>query len=150
MKSDRNYDERQLLYRGKAYQYGFFTALLMMLVAEFAVEVLEIKFETGVILGFCLLIPVAVCVMYMIVKNAYDEINESGGRYSTAFFLLAGLVMMVLTIVRILVGEWNIIRDGMITYTVVFLLAGLCWICIGATFLIKRYLEKRTDTEGME
>lgn len=84
------YDERQLLIRGKAYKYGFIT----MAVVNFFLCILE-KCDTN-LLYLSAMLGIGVVCFYNIIHDAYLALNER--------YLSTAVILLILSVMNVLIG----------------------------------------------
>lgn len=116
------YDERQMLARGKAFRAGFFTILIYEAVYAM-VDVAGIKWcanVTGIMLG--LMLGITVFAIVAISKDAYMSMNERSTGWMIIWCVVIGL-NLVCGLRQALEGE--LIRDGMLTEE------WMNWMCAG-------------------
>lgn len=116
------YDERQMLARGKAFRAGFFTILIYEAVYAM-VDVAGIKWcanVTGIMLG--LMLGITVFAIVAISKDAYMSMNERPTGWMIIWCVVIGL-NLVCGLRQALEGE--LIRDGMLTEE------WMNWMCAG-------------------
>ena len=76
MRNDNNHDERQIIERGKAFQIGFMTAIVLSLVTYLLTGLFDIRISAMTVFGIQTTMPIMICMMAMILKNAYDPVNK--------------------------------------------------------------------------
>ena len=139
------YDERQKEFRGKAYQYGFYT-LLIFEVLTMLLEIGEISLPvpsyflhfTGCIIG------ILVVTSYCIWKDVYWGLNNDRKRYGIVF-LVCGILNAIPVIGALMHG--GLIRDGKLESPATNLLVLIMMIVISAELLIKASLDKKEAEE---
>lgn len=141
------YDERQIIERGKAFQIGFMTAVVLPLITFFATGVLEIKIEPLTLFSIQTTVPIMICMMALILKNAYDPVNKRVAPILCAIFSTIGLYLIIFSGVRVYQGVDSFIRDGVVTNTTGFVVVGLAMIDTGIVYLIRRSKDKKELTE---
>lgn len=139
----QNYDERQLLARSKAFEYGFAAYLFESVIWCVLCELLKIDAEP---LGeLCLLLtpPFVVFAIVCIVRDAYDPISTRPGMIVFALMPLAAL----LTILRYLRDEEVLLDGRCLTAAggLVFLEAG--WLVLAVVYWIC-YARSGRETDG--
>lgn len=98
---DNSYDERQLLARGQAYKYAFFTMIGYVVFAGFLKEIAEqplLMSFAGMWLGVC--IAVAVFAIVCILNDAYMNLYEN----AKGIILLFGFI----GVMNFGIGIWNV------------------------------------------
>lgn len=135
------YDERQLLARGKAFQAGFFTILIyeaVYAVADWiAADLYGVRWcvnVTGVTLG--LMLGITVFAVVAITRDAYLSLNEKPGGWIAMWCAVIAL-NLASGIGEALEGE--LIRDGMLTEK------WMNWMCAGmfAVILVAQLAHNR-------
>lgn len=111
MRTYCNFDEKQLADRGTAFRYGFIAALVMMTLAFFATDILEMQIERSLLFYVCFWIPEIICAVTLIVKDAYDGINSHRGRVLMGTFGVLGLILIILPAIRVLSGSHSIAEE---------------------------------------
>lgn len=139
------FDERQVVARGKAYRYAFFTVLFYLLawgLFELATGARLWDTYTGCFLGVFLSITVFAVVA--ILNDAYFAVNERPATYLGIFALV--------TVLNLGTGIWNlgtgespVIENGMLTYHSINLLVGGMFFIILIVAAIRVWQGKRED-----
>ncbi len=147
--SSPKYDERQLIYQGKAHKYAFFTMLIYMilLLTLYAAgdiagtEKLPVDNATLVLVG--ILISALVFAIYAILKDAYFRLDENRN-FLFGFFIVLTVIDMLIGVFHILNGD--IATDGVITFIGSGnLLAGIAMLIFIIVIAIKRIQEKNSE-----
>ena len=143
--ANAQFDERQVVARGRAYRYAFFTVLFYLLgwgLFELAADIRLWDTYTGCFLGVFL--SVTVFAVVAILNDAYFAVNEKPATYLGIFALV-----MVLNLG---IGVWNlvtggdpIVEHGMLTYHSVNLLVGGMFLVILIVAAIRVWQGKRED-----
>ena len=116
-----DYDERQILARGRAFMWGFFTLMLCLMAYGFTDMLIEPWCDTltGCIICICvsLLVFASICIR----QDAFAGIGKNRKRNLT--------VLLVLTLANMFFGVENItggdvVRDGLLTFRSVSLIVG--------------------------
>lgn len=138
------YDERQLLARGRAYKAGFFVTLIYCLLFA-ALSVTEIAFfqsVTGMLIGVFL--GIAVFAVTAIRNDAYLGLNEN----KRSFLILGIIVAAANLIIGVCNGlEGNLLKDGQLTFDCLNLMVGILFTVIVAALLIHDRQNKKEETE---
>ncbi len=133
------YDEKQLLDRGKSYRNGFIACIGLLLIF-FLLHCFSIQIPYDLLIAVCIHIPVTVALITMIVKDAYDAINATPG--AVIFTLWGGGGLCVL-------ARWGIglLRDQryiqVIKGSIPMLIVHICWITCAVTYWAKRLIQKK-------
>ena len=87
-----NFDERQLLVRGNAYRYAFYTILILMaawmILGEF---ISTLPITTGLALFIIMLISIDVYAVYSIKNDAYFGVKYDKRRYFIFFLVIIAM-----------------------------------------------------------
>lgn len=145
-----SYDERQLLARGKAYKYAFYTLVIYMavvsLISEFYGVTLFMSF-CGIWIGVCL--SVAVFAVICILKDAYMTLYENAKGVIMLFSMIA--LMNIGVAVRIICEGRPMLVDGRFSVDCVNLVVGIMFCVILAVFCGKVvYNRKSLEAEEEE
>ena len=141
------FDERQIVERGKSFQIGFFTAILLSLAVFFATGVLDIRIESMTVFIIQTSLPIMVCMMAMILKNAYDPVNKRIAPILSGIFSVLGLYLVLFSVGRVFLGQGSFVRDGVVTDTTGFIVVGMSMIGTGIVYLICKQRNKKELTE---
>ncbi len=147
MNKNGDYDEKQLIDRGKAFQYGFFVAIFINLLSFFVQGVLEITMNTYGLFLINLWLPLTTCIIIMIIKEAYDGVNSTPGRVSLTVVGIAGLFLFLSSLKHLITGEEIFIENGVLTDLAGHILNGFCLILICLTYWIKNQNMKKKYEE---
>ena len=144
-KSRTQYDERQLAVRGKAYMYGFYTALIACVVL-LIMNGLEVGTEALGKTGY--FIPIfagtVAQVTYSIFHDAYEGLNTNMSRLIVVMAMIGGLNFAV-SIINLVRGE--LYKGGELQLSFLNLLCGLLFVVIAVEMLVKRAMDKREGGE---
>lgn len=140
---NETFDERQMVERGKAFQIGFFTAIFLSLAVFFATSLLDIRMEAMTVFIIQTSLPIMVCMMTLILKNAYDPVKQRNSGILCALFSFLGLYLTVFSIGRVCLGQDSFLKNGVVTNNAGFLVIGLAMLDTGIVYLIRRYLNKK-------
>ncbi len=98
------FDERQLIARGKALGAGFYTLMLALVCYIFYSEIVENPvLDTSIGIGLCIIIGVAVFAVIGVAKDAFVGFTENASSRKVLFGILSG--------VNLAMGVWSIL-DG--------------------------------------
>jgi len=132
-----HYDERQLLVRGKANQYGFTVTILCTLAGIFLLEAPWYPLDAQLTMLLCVLVGIAVHLVYCIFHDAYYFPNQKPGRY-IVIVVLALLCNLPAPIARLYEG--SLLDGGRLTYwTGANLAAAVFLAVILLALLIRRF-----------
>lgn len=137
MRKQNEFDEKQLLERGKAYRNGYFTLLALLLIDFFIKDALKITWLTNYS-SFLIMfwISISVCEITMIVKDAYNGISKNSGKTILSLQGILGLTILIMDIMYIISSKEAI--SSMLSS----LLMGVCCIIICVVYWIKVIRDK--------
>ena len=131
-RSDRAYDERQLLARGEAYKAAFFTALGWMIVSALIRDL----FDTSVQMTMGICLSVGVFAVICIKKDAYLSLREKPAACIRWFLILAAINILP-TVMHLLNGS-PYIEDGMVTHRATNLIVAVMLIVVTAAVALRQ------------
>lgn len=148
MVNNKDFDERQILARGKGFQIGFLLSLAVILL-NFVTEIegFPININTYSKTMLSIWIPIVTVSIYFIVKDAYEGLSVTGGNISMVILSLFGVLEIVLTFVKIAMGDMTLIESGIIGDALGQLVVGLSSLLIGTTYYVKKHLDKKKLSE---
>lgn len=147
MKNGINFDEKQLIDRGIAFKYGFLAAMFAILLVYFLEDIIKISISRYAALIITIWIPITVCTIALVLKDAYDGVNSASGRILATMFGVLGIFMLVLFAQEISSGREMLLEGGMITNMGGNIFNGICMIIISIVYWIKQYLNKKKYKE---
>ena len=144
-KTKTQYDERQKEFRGKAYQYAFYT-LMIYEALLFILELCEISLPFPDYLlrlaGICL--ASLVLASYCIWKDVYWGLNNNRKRYGI-LFLVCGILNAIPVFGAMTHG--GLFHEGEASVPAINLMVLVMMIVIGTELLVKQLLENREAEE---
>lgn len=134
------YDERQILVRGKGYQYAFSTLLVYNMLYVVIGNYIELIAARSVILFFGIILSAVVYASYAIWNEGYFPFNDKPKSWIGIF-----LAMAVLSIVNGLrdISYYGLWKNGVISDHIIGCMAGGCILFVLAVLFAKRYCKKR-------
>ena len=129
---EKRFDERQLKERGRAYKFGWASAILTAFTIFFMIDILGVELPTRLAFNMSLWIPLTVTSMIMIVKRAYDGITDYRGM---ALFTFLGIMSVVLIVITLITGD-SVFENGALTDTAGTYLMCLCLISLAVVYWI--------------
>lgn len=125
------FDERQLIARGKALGAGFYTLMLALVCYIFYSEIVENPIlDTSIGIGLCIIIGATVFAVIGVTKDAFVGFTENAFSRKVLLGILGGI--------NLVLGVWDIldgrmIKDGKLSVAVLNLAAGAfaVVVCIG-------------------
>lgn len=113
MKEKCEYDERQILERGKAFRRGYISLAVAMLVCFFIKDCFELNFmDDASVMLTCLWVSVVITSVTMIVKNAYEGIYEGRNAIVVSGMGVAGAFVVLTEIIKGLRGNFVFYSDA--------------------------------------
>lgn len=143
MRNKKGYDEKQVMDRRFAFQCAFFTSMLMLLFVYMLVSIFGIRINVHVGFIVCWWIPVFVCLIVMIVKDAFDCVHTGTGKIALTIIGFAGLILFVSTAIKVISGKELMFENGGITDSFSYLLSGACMIIICTAYWTKQYVNRK-------
>ena len=148
-KAAKQYDERQTIVRGKAYQVMAITGAIYM-VAAALIDLLGTKWAvTALQMLIGLLICVGAFITVCVIKDAYFALSEMSPRKkirNLASFFLIGVCNLLSFIVNILDGETMIDENGLQMDSINLIIAVL-FLYLSAVLIVKMIADKKTAEE---
>ena len=146
-KTTEDYDERQLVIRGKAYKVGFLSTLGAGAVYGFISTVLKRPLaEDGIAVFFILLFGVGVFVVYCIMNDAFFSISDKIKPVHLVVLLLLGVVSQGYMIYTNLTEGTIVGKNGELTARVLPFGILLLFLCVLAALAIK-LIKSRKESE---
>lgn len=142
-KAKTEYDERQELVRGRGYKYGFYTALIYLVVAIFPPVLGFDLYKNGPIIcigGICL--SVLVLCIYNLWHDSYWGLNNDRKKYIILIIVIA-LFNGFVAVRAILNGDF--IQDGVIKGAGANLICSVTFVILLIAILIKSVISKKED-----
>ncbi|MCD8341295.1 MAG: hypothetical protein LUC87_03955 [Clostridiales bacterium] len=127
------FDERQKLERGKAFQWGFFACILTD-AALCLLTTYGVAFTPYTLFVFAIWPPAAICITQMILRDAFEKVQSSGGKIAVTVALLYGLLLVM----RILIPGEALMTGGVLANEAAILCTGLCLTLIGVVYWCKQ------------
>lgn len=76
--SKKQYDEKQIIERGKSFQYAFTGAIVVNIIIYLLSDFVGIGFANGAICLINIGLPIEIYSLSMIIKNSYDGVSNAG------------------------------------------------------------------------
>jgi membrane associated rhomboid family serine protease len=144
---NREFDERQRLARGKAYQAAFWTFVIYSLFSAFMNDVAEIQWAdstTGTFMG--LYLAIAVFAIICIITDSFFSFRDRPGPYFTLFLIVIAANLMIFLLN--LADGTPMATNGLFNTHSLNLFAVIALIPIYVTLLAKYlYDKKHAETE---
>lgn len=149
-----HFDERQMIARGKAYKYGFFTMMAVLFVYFFydiSVPKSFIRLEAGVIVLVTFILGLSVFCIVAIWNEAYTYVEQKPHNmgWGLGYILLA--VIAIFAVLSDLSLDLDYIVNGELVYQSCYMQLGMLvfWGSAGGTYLA-RAIANKFDREDAE
>ena len=146
---ENSFDERQLLARGQAYKYAFFTLLCYMSIVGLLKELADVSLLmsfAGMWIGVCL--SIAVFAVVCILKDAYMNLYENA-KGVIMMFSAVGL-MNLLVGIRIFTGDRPLVENGILSMDTINVITGILFLIILVVFVGRVIYNNRQLEEDEE
>ena len=141
---DMTFDERQERARGKAFQYGFFTLAVCVMVYG-VLDSTGLRWcDTLVGCTICMCIGLTVFAITCIVNDAYLSLKEQPKK---VMILFAVLTVFNLAIGAVYLTEGGLMKDGILTFRAVNPIIGIMTLVILAVYLVNYLQSQREEAE---
>lgn len=142
-KNRQEFDERQMIARGKAYKYSFFSLMAYIIICMF-LSLFEVNWAP-VFIQFCLAIFIGgtVFTVICIFKDAYMGYNYKRNIYTYAIGCAALGIMYIANFVF-----WThdiLFTNGMLNENSLFLFSGIMFLTIGVSLFIKKAIDRKAS-----
>lgn len=134
MMKETAFDERQLLARGQAYKYAFFTLMAYVAIAGLLNEASNVSFLMsfgGMWIGVC--IAIGVFAITCILKDAYMNLYENA-KGVIMMFSVIGLVDVALGL-RVFLHKGSLLENGVVSLDSTNLVVGILVLVIVVVFI---------------
>ncbi|MBQ9648149.1 MAG: hypothetical protein IJV43_07325 [Oscillospiraceae bacterium] len=139
------YDERQRLVRGKAFEYGFYALLLYNAIYAMACAAAERELMEPMLSGvFGVYVGLLVLGLYTIRKGAFFPVGAPQGAKVGLLFAM-GVLCAVMSARYAQSGA--LVADGMLTLECLQPIAALTFFALGVAILLRRRRDRREEAE---
>lgn len=146
-KNNENFDERQQIERGKAFQWAFITSFILLALFCIIENTFEIcQFSTYFIFITTFWISFSVFSTKVILTDAFYGIKEKASRVIFIIFGIAGLFMLVVDIIEILNGE-SLVTGNQLNDIVAIMIESVAMIEMFTISEVKRIKDKKLAEE---
>ncbi|MGN1456537.1 MAG: hypothetical protein ACI4XP_01135 [Acutalibacteraceae bacterium] len=146
-KNNENFDERQQIERGKAFQWAFITSFILLALFCIIENTFEIcQFSTYFIFITTFWISFSVFSTKVILTDAFYGIKEKASRVIFIIFGIAGLFMLVVDIIEILNGE-SLVTGNKLNDIVAIMIESVSMIEMFIVSEVKRIKDKKLAEE---
>ena len=141
--TSKEYDERQRLLRGQAYQHAFLTLLVYCVLYGTLSFVTERHFmEDGAAVFIGAFLGLAVFAVECVWRDAFFAISRTPRSYLILYAVVTA-VELINTVIRIRNG--SLIRDGLLTVDCVYPAMGLTFLSILVAVVLRRLTGKEAE-----
>lgn len=153
--SKKNFDERQNIERGKAFKWAFITAIASLFVFMIIEDALELcKFDTYSIFLITFWLSFAVCMTYLISKDAFDGINQTknpNGTLMIIYFIIS-IAMISMSVFDFISTDTTnfFIENGIISHNISYIICASAMLEVAVAGVIKYFTDKKLEKENKE
>ena len=145
--SKKQYDEKQIIDRGKSFQYAFICAIIVNVIIYVLSDFTKISFTNGATLLLNIGLPISTYMLSMIIKNSYDGISTSYEKLNIAALGGCGVALLIIYLPDIITGKKLLIDNSIITDNAGALLISILTLIVVLTYCIKKYNEKKNEID---
>ena len=139
------FDERQELIRGKAYQHAFFAVMIFSALYGLAVVTVERPLMAdGVSALIAMFVGIAVFAVESIVRDAFFTAKNRPKSY------IIGYIAVILSQIVNIIGnirEGTLIQDGVLTMNVLPIVCGVVFTIVLAAIIVKTVRQPKEDED---
>lgn len=144
---EQNFDEKQRVDRGKAFQSGFITAIGSIALLWILTDLLSVQFTPYSAFLICIWIPLAECTIALILRDAYDGVNGRPGKVVVSALGATGLFIVVFSLAHLAWGDEVLLQGRLVTNTAGLLFSGLCMAAVAGVYWGKQWQNKKEYPE---
>ena len=145
--SKKRYDEKQLIERGKSFQYAFIGGIAVNVIIYILSEFAGIGFNSDAVFLINIGFPIAIYMLSMIIKGCYDGISPASELLNITALCGCGVALFIIYLPDVISGKKHLMENAAITENASALLIGILTLVIVFVYLIKKVIEKREDEE---
>ena len=139
--NDCEFDERQVLIRGKAYKIGFMTMLLLAAAFVFACTVNEDLVAYGHLWNVVsMFLGLTAFAVYSILNDAFLTLKQSAGKYFALCIVVTACNCLWLP--DVLRGKTTI-AELLTSYEGLNVVCALTFVIIGSTLIVKIFIDRK-------
>lgn len=142
---DKDFDERQIAERGRAFRNAYLTMAAAMTVMFFTNDALEMYlFDSSAFYMMPTVLSLAVFICTAVIKDAFA--GYSGMNNAVPAVLgFVGLFLTVGSIIELIRDKVIINENGFLADGLTHLFCGLCYLAVGITYIIKKISDKKAE-----
>ena len=145
--SKKQYDEKQIIERGKSFQYAFTCAIVVNIIIYLLSDFIGIGFANGAICLINIGLPIAIYMLSMIIKNGYDGVSNAGEKLNISALGGGGVALLIVYLPDIISGKKLLIDNAMITESAGALLISILTLVVVLVYWIKKHIEKKSEND---
>ena len=139
------YDERQMVQRGIAFQRAYITLLLTLLCNALITGIAGVQWgQPGVEAFVCIMVSLAVFVVNCILRDAYFTVNQTPKRY---LWIVGVVVACQIPSTVLHAVEGTFVEDGLLTIDIVAPCVLVLFTVVLVTLLVKLQRDQQEDAE---
>lgn len=143
MRNKCQFDEKQIFDRGRAFQAGFLAAIITTCATYFLTDVCGVSITSFSLFLISLWIPITVCFILLITKDAYEDVNSSIGKTILSIYGVAGLFILGSTLFSIFIGKEYFLKNGTFSDSLGHIVTAICMIITCVIYWVKRCINAR-------
>lgn len=142
---DKDFDERQIAERGRAFRNAFLTIVAAMTVMFFTNDALELYlFDSSAFYLMPTVLSLAVFICTAVIKDAFAGYNGINNAVP-AVLGFVGLFLTINSIIELVRDRVIIDVSGYLDDCFTHLFCGLCYLTVGITYIIKKISDKKAE-----
>lgn len=142
---EKDFDERQIAERGRAFRNAYLTMASAMTLMFFANDVLELKlFDSSAFYMMPTVLSLAVFICTAVRKDAFEGFSGINNAVPAIFGVL-GLFLTVNSIIEIIRDRVIFDINGHLDDCFNHLFCGLCYLFVGIIYIIKKISDKKAE-----
>lgn len=142
---DKDFDERQIAERGRAFRNAFLTIVAAMTVMFFTNDALELYlFDSSAFYLMPTVLSLSVFISTAVRKDAFAGYNGMSNAVP-AVLGCVGLFLTINSIIELVRDRVIIDVSGYLDDCFTHLFCGLCYLAVGITYIIKKISDKKTE-----
>ena len=142
---DKDFDERQIAERGRAFRNAYLTMAAAMTVMFFTNDALELYlFDSSAFYMMPTMLSLAVFICTAVRKDAFAGYNGMSNAVP-AVLGFVGLFLTINSIIELVRDRVIIDVSGYLDDCFTHLFCGLCYLAVGITYIIKKISDKKAE-----
>lgn len=145
--SKKQYDEKQIIERGKSFQYAFTCAIVVNIIIYLLSDFIGIGFANGAIFLINIGLPIATYMLSMIIKNGYDGVSNDGEKLNISALGGSGVGLLIVYLPDIISGKKPLIDNAKVTESAGALLISILTLVVVVVYWLKKDIEKKSEND---